>query len=441
MKHTGLVILFLPFLLIPAVTCGTDTLQVNDAIALALENNFSISLAEDDYRIAGINNSMGNAGMLPRVDVTAARSRSVNNQRQEYFDGRLREGKNAASDTKTAGVQLSWTVFDGLGMFIRREKLNELEKLSAIQLRSVIENTVSRIIGTYYEIVSQTKLSVVFHDALRISAERKSMAGTKYKLGGGSELALLQATVDMNADSANLIRQNALIENLKAELNGLLCRNLDTPFEVSDHIPVNRTMDYQELVSKANLENPGLQEARNAITLAMLAIKELKSNQIPTINFTSGYNYNQSQSEVGLLISNRNYGYSLGLSLSYNIFNGFTNKQKISTAKISEEASQTEYRNVEQEILTNLKKVFNDYRTNLWLVGFETENLGFAEHNFAIAKEKYRLGSLNDIEFRETQYKLITAENRLLSAFFSCKLAETELLRLTGQLSADLPDK
>jgi outer membrane protein TolC len=127
----------------------------------------------------------------------------------------------------------------------------------------------------------------------------------------------------------------------------------------------------------------------------------------------------------------------MGLSFSYNIFSGFTTREKISAARIRSESAEIELKNTKLEIEADLRQVYTDYATNLKLVQFETGSLDFARRNFSVAEEKYRIGSLNDVEFRETQAKLVEAENRLLTAQFRCKLAETELLRLSGQLSAN----
>jgi len=434
---------FIFLVLLSAVSSGqamaADTLQVNEAVALALQNNFSISLAQNDARIADVNNSIGAAGMLPRLDLTGSKTRTINNTKQEYFNGTSKVANNAATNNFQSGLQLSWTVFDGLNMFIQKNKLNELENLSGFQLRSVVEGTVADVVNTYFEIVSQEALEKVYREALKISEDRRNFAEAKYKLGSGSELNVLQATVDMNADSANLIRQTALIQNLKADLNFLLCRDLQHPFNVKSGIPVISNLDFKMLVKKAEEENPGLQMARNSISLASLAVRELQAQQMPRVTVNSGLRYSKSSSDADLFKFSRTYGYNVGLSFSYNIFNGFTTRQKISAARIRNESAETDLKNTQLEMEANLHQVYNDYVTNLKLVQFETRSLEFARHSFTITKEKYRIGSLNDIEFRETQSKLMEAENRLLSAQYRCKLAETELLRLSGQLSANTP--
>jgi outer membrane protein TolC len=417
---------------------NADTLKFAEALALALENNYDISLAYDDVKIAGINNSAGNAGMLPKIDLSAAKSLAINNSHQEYFDGRTRGGKGVKNRNQSAGIALTWTFFDGLNMFIQKEKLNEMEQLSNFQLRSVIENTVSQVANAYYNIVVQKRMADVYAEALSLSAERQYLAKVKFDLGGGSELAYLQATVDRNADSANYVRQMAVVENSVSVLNQLLCRDLKTEFEVEENIPMNFDLLYDELWNKVQEQNPQLLEARGSEKLAELAIKEVKATQYPRLSFNSGYNYSKSASDVGIYILNRNLGFTVGVSMSYNIFNGFTNKQKIKVARIRQESVEKENERLKLDIEASLQQVYNDYQTNLKLVEFEKESKQFAAHNFEVANEKYRLGTFTDIELRETQQKLMDAETRLLSAMFRCKSAELELLRISGQLSADI---
>jgi outer membrane protein len=436
MRKISFILLVLMYAAASERITAADTLQVNEAIALALHNNFSINLSENDLRIAGINNSIGAAGMLPRLDLTGSKTKTVNNTKQEYFNGTSKEANNAATNNFNSGIQLSWTIFDGLNMFIQKSKLNELENLSGFQLRSVIENTVANVIEIYYEVVAQEALGKVYREALQISNNRKNFASARLNLGSGSELAVLQAIVDMNADSANLIKQSALIENLKSDLNSLLCRDLDQPFNVTAGIPITGNLNYSDLIKKAEQENPELLSARNAITLASLTVKELQSVEMPRLTLNSGIRYTKSSSDADLFKFSRTYGYNFGLSISYNIFNGLTTRQKISAARIRGESAEIELKNTKLDVEANLRQVYNDYITNLKLVEFETGSLEFARHNFSVAEEKYRIGSLNDVEFRETQAKLIEAENRLLSARYMCKLAETELLRISGQLSA-----
>ncbi len=423
-------------------TLAQDTLKLNDAIALALKNNYSISMAEQNSKITAINNSMGNAGMLPKVDLTGTRSIAINNSHAEYFSGSIRDVKDAKTNVQNAGVQLSWTVFDGLNMFIQRDKLDELQQLSNIQLRGVVENMVAQVSRAYFNIVVQQKLLGIYHEALRISTQRKEFAKARFNLGSGSELAYLQATVDMNADSANYMKQLTVVTNSISDFNLLLCRELKSEVLVETWIPGNEILVYEDLWNKVQLQSPELQEARSAINLANLAIKEVKTARLPRLNINSAYSYNKSLSDVGTFTSNRNLGFSAGVTLSYNLFNGFTNNQKLQVARIKEETARQDAELQKINLEADLQQVYNDFQTNQKLLRFEQENIRFAHLNWNIAQEKYKLGALNDVELRETQKKLMDAENRLLQSTYNCKSAEIELKRISGQLSDTIaPEK
>ncbi|MBL7965362.1 MAG: TolC family protein [Prolixibacteraceae bacterium] len=419
-------------------TQAQETLKLQDAIILALKNNYSISLAKNTVAIADVNNSVGNAGMLPKLDVTGARTISINNSHAEYFDGRVRDVPKAQTNNQSAGIQLSWTIFDGMNMFIQRDKLNELEQLSNTQLRGVIENTVAQVSRVYYDIAVQQKILDLYHEALKISTQRKEFAKARLDLGSGSQLTFLQATVDMNADSANYMKQLAVVKNSVSDLNLLLCSDLKTPVLVEKNIPVEQTLLYDDLWNKVQTQSPDLQEARSAINLANLATKELKTTRLPRLSVNTGYSYSKSQSDVGVFTSNRNIGFSAGLTLNYNIFNGFTNNQKLKVARIREESAIQDAELQKMTLEADLQQVYTDFTTNRKLVNFEKENMQFARLNWDIAQEKYKLGALNDVELRETQQKLMDAENRLLQSLFRCKSAEIELMRISGQLSGNV---
>lgn len=411
-----------------------DTLKIQDALIIAMENNFDIYLAMNDNRLADLSNNPGNAGMLPDLSVTGSRSMSVNNTEQRYFDGRERTSPNAKNNTISAGVALGWTLFDGFNMFIQKRKLEELENLSEIQLRAVVENTVAEVIQAYYAIITQEEMVSVYREAMGISAERKRIASAGVRIGSSSELSLLQASVDYNADSSALIQQQKMLQNAKIDLNRLLCRDLYTPFVVTGGIPVRTDLIFEKLWMNVQQENPEIRMARANLSMALLDEKGSKSSLYPRINLSSGYNFNKSESEVGIMQLNRNRGFSLGVNASYTIFDGFVQRQNRSRARILLESAQVQAEQMELEIKAHLQSLYNEYETNLQLSRFEKANVELAQRNLDIATEKYRIGSSNDIELRETQKKLMDAENRYLTALFRCKSSETELLRMSGGL-------
>jgi outer membrane protein TolC len=433
MKRYFVCYLLATLLFSPAIL-AQDTLSLSQALMIAMENNFNISLASNDSRIARLNNTAGNAGYLPQLGITGARSMSVNNTYQQYYDGRERSSDAARNDNISAGMALSWTLFDGFDMFMQKKKLSELEGLSEIQLQATIENTASDVISAYYTVVTQRKMVEVYREAMAITSERKRIAKAGVGFGTSSELSLLQASVDYNADSSAYIQQVKLLQNAKIDLNRILCRDLHIPFETHTDIPIRADLDLDQLWEMVSAQNPEIRISRTNLSVALLERKSANSTLYPQLNFTSGYTYSKSQSEVGIMQMNQNRGYNVGINASYTIFDGFTQKQNRSKAQINLESAKIAAEQTELDIKAYLQRLFNDYQTNLQLSAFEKENVALAQRNLAIATEKYRIGSANDIELRETQKKLMDAENRYLTALFRCKTGETELLRMSGGL-------
>jgi outer membrane protein TolC len=232
-----------------------------------------------------------------------------------------------------------------------------------------------------------------------------------------------------------LVQQELRTLNARSDLNLLLCRDSKEHFKTDHRINLPENLSETALREQVEKENPDLMRARSMTTVATQDLKSAKSAYYPSLSVNSGYSYNKSSSEVGILQSNRNRGMTVGLSLNYPLFDGFSKKRDVSIAKLNLESARLSEEKSVMEISARFSMIFREYDTNRMLMKFEAENLNLAARNFSIAQEKYRLGAINDIELRETQIKLLDAENRYLLAQYRSKLAETELLRLSGQLS------
>jgi outer membrane protein TolC len=411
-----------------------DTLTLWDAIQTGLENNYSIILSRNDLEIARNNNTLGNAGFLPSVDLNASNNNTFNTTNQRTFTGTERNVKNAHNVTLNANVALNWTLFDGLSMFTTRGMLTEMERMGEMETRMRVENTVSAIIMNYYGIIQLKKVVKVLQDAVDLSLQRKTIAEAKYSLGSESELTLLQASVDLNADSNMLIQQLAELKNARANLNQLLARAPEVPFETTESIDLLEPLDYDTLTALSASQNIDLMLSRSNVLVSELELRNAQSDRLPRLSFNAAYGYNQLSAQTGYLEYNQAYGPSFGFTLSYNLFNGFNTSRNIRNARVYVNSAGVLHEQQVLDVNHSLYILYNEYLSNLDLVRLETQNQDIAKRNVEVALEKYRLGTISDIDLRETQKKLIDSQYQLLLAQFRTKQAETELLRISGEL-------
>lgn len=409
-------------------------LSAEQAVAVALENNYSIRLSRLSEKILENNVTIGNAGMLPVLDATAAQNNSITNSRQEYLDGRVNERDNAKANTLNAGVELNWLLFDGMRMFTGYDILKAQLAGGQLQTRLEIENTISEVLRQYYNIVQLRQKVTMFERSVGLGRIRTKIADEKLAIGAGSRLELLQARVDMNADISELLNLNDLITEATINMNLLLARSANAPFTVEDSITLMPPAEYATLKSRMERNNANLLLNRNDLELAGLNLKNIKGRRYPDLGLSMGYNFNRQESQSGFISAGKSDGFTYGLSARLPLFDGFNRSREERNARIGIETATLEHERYVADLNAQLLSTYSVYTNKLKTIELERENLETAYTNFDIANERYRLGELSGIEIREAQQNLLQAEDRLISLVYQARLLEIDLMQLAGEI-------
>lgn len=429
MKHTITLVLMLVCAVVVA-----QPLTPEQAVAIALEHNHGIRLAKLDARTAELLNNAGNAGMLPTLDANGFYSIDNSSTKQTFFSGEVREADNADSRVLDGALALNWTVFDGLAMFAAKDRLEALEQIGRTELRQQMEATVYEVLTGYYLTVQLASAVRVQEEGLRTSRERLKIVETGQRVGSSSGLQVVQARLDLSADSAallDLMQQRTMALN---RLNTLLGRAPDTPLEVAGSIAPAEDLDLDAVQRDARAGNTALQQARQQQLLADLSVKQLRGALFPRIDVYGNYGYTRSTSAVGFLQSNTQLGPDYGVRVSVPLFRGLQANRAVQVARITREqaaiGTELAQLQLEQQVLDG----WTAYTTARQRVALEEANLAGIRKQVDVALESYRVGMITAVELRDVQQSLIDSENRLLMAQFEAKAAELQLKWLAGRL-------
>ncbi len=428
------------FFLILICCCVHSTAQelpkfsLVDAVAEGLENNYSILLARKNEQLSSNNATIGNAGMLPSVTLNGTVTKGIANTNQQFIDGRVQDKSGAKSTNMNGNVALDWTVFDGLAMFANYNRLKEFEMMGQENVRSAIQQTVSSIMTVYFDIVSRQQEIEAIEHILKISRQRMRSANDLFEGGKVSKVDLLSAKVDYNADTASYIQQVEGLKNAKIQLNKLLAREITTDFEASDTIVIDQTLRYIQIHDKALAENPDVVLSRLSVNVASFSLKVAQGARYPKVRLTSTYTMTKLNSESGQVEQNKSNTFNYGATASIPLFNGLNIDREIKNARISKEAADLQYEEMQKNVEAQVATAFSVYEVNRKLVAFETSNLKLAAENLDISMDRYRFGAISAIELREVQRSYISATNRLIVATYNAKVAETALKLLTGEV-------
>ena len=415
-------------LLLPLTAAAQDLMTLDEAIMQALDHNYSLKITRNDQQIA--ENNVTIAPFLPTVTGSGRQTQTDNNVSSSASD----DSKNR-TNYYTAGVTMNWKLFDGLGMFTTYSRQKELLAMTSQQLKISVENLVMRVCSEYYNIIVQQSRLESALTSLSLSKARYDNAEEKYLLGVISGLDLQQAKIDLNADSSLVLSQQETVISAYIRMTNLLNVGHDISFNIRDSIVLAPEINIDSLREKTLKFNNQLILARQGEKLSQYDLQTVRALRYPTLNFSTGYNLTRYDYPWQASSYSQTKGLNWGFNMTWNIFTGLENNRKMANARLEAENSRLAYLDIENEILGELYLLYNTYMNNITVTLFETESAEVARTSLEIAMERYRLGSLSGLEFRDYQNNYLNAINRRLTALYQAKISEIGLRLLAGELT------
>ncbi|MCD0465295.1 TolC family protein [Flavobacterium sp. ENC] len=412
-----------------------EVLTIEDAMKIALENNFEIRIATNNSKISETNVTVGNAGMLPVATASVTDNNSIQNSKQTRQDGTSTSLDNAKNNSLNYGVSIGWTIFDGMKMFARHDQLKELQKLGDSELKRIILAKIGQVNSAYYDLFQQQQQLAALDTTIVISNQRLTLAKNRFTIGKASKLEVLNAQVDLNSDQVALLRQKESYANAKILLNQYLARDPKIDFKVTDQVTVDNKLVLADLIDLAQKQNPALETQIINKRVAELQLKQVKADRYPVVRLTSGYNFAESESSLGFTSSTSARGLNYGFNATLNVFDGFNQHRNEKIAKLQIENSQIAIEQQNMILNSQLSIAFQTYLTNLELIDLEEDNEAIARQNLQITLDKFKIGTITTIDFRTAQLNYVNAKVRYSNAQYEAKLSEIALKELAGNIN------
>ena len=431
-----IIICFSVFVFFFSALQGQQPLTPEEAVSISLKNNYDILVSRNDANIDSVNNTLGNAGMLPYLSATGTDNYSPsNNITQKPSTGPQVTSANTQSNSLTAGVNLNWTLFDGGKMFVTKNKLSEIEALGEIDFRDRVLQTTYNVVLAYYNIVKQKQQQSSIKQVISYNQDRVNILQTSFNAGATAKNNLLQAKIDFNVSTENSLTQENVINTAKRNLNQLLCRNIDsTAYDVIDSIPLTFKPNKEELLKIVQTNNTNILAYQKLTAIAALTIKESQSLRLPKVNFNAGYNYANSNYNYGTTVSNRTLGPQLGGSITIPLFQGGNINRQISNSKIQFKSAEYQLENAKLQVQTQFQNALTDFENQQKLLDIEQQNSEMVKENLEISLLRLKLGQTTALEVKLAQQSYEDSFTRLINFKYNLKIAETKLKQLIAGL-------
>lgn len=414
---------------------GQTLLTLEEAVSNVLENNFTIKIVKNELKVDELNNSIGNAGMLPKIGASVTNNNTVQYAELAQSNGNQIEIEGARNMNSSYGVGLDWTVFDGFKMFAKSKQLKEFQNLGETELRLAVLSKVSEVYNLYYALAIQQKHLTVMDSIISVSEYRLETAQNRFLIGKASKLEVLNAEVDRNSDLSNQVRIKEQWALLRIYLNELMSRPAETEFVVQEEVLPDVTLKLPELLKLSEEQNPELQMEHINKKIQEYELKQVRANRYPVLSLNTGYNLVHSQSPFGFVTETTGRNFTYGFTATMNIFDGFNQNRNEKTATLQLQNTELQIEQQKLAIQSRITSIYQTYLTQLHLVGLEEDNERIAAQNLDITLEKFKIGTVTPVDFRTAQVNYLNAVMRWQNALLDAKLSETALKELAGTLT------
>ncbi|MCF6341333.1 MAG: TolC family protein [Bacteroidales bacterium] len=428
-----LIILFM-IAAFPAVgqSVPDSVLSLPKAVQITMQRNYDIRIAKNNIRIAENNAGVLNTGYLPQLVGSAGGTYNKNNSDLTFFTGDKVSREGAVSKTYNAALGLNYRLFDGMNRHYNNKVLKADYSLSELQARAVIENTLIALVRSYYEVANLSARIENIKRTINISNIRYNYVKDQYFYGQATELDLLNSEVDLNNDSINFINTRRELELAENNLNVILSLEMDTPFRVDTLVNYSVGIEKELMLESALNRNVDYLIAQQNKNISDLLIKQSKSGYIPTLDINGNYGVSGLNSDLGNLLAQQSTGFTTGITLNWNLFDGGRTRTNELNARIALENSNQQLAQSKTELERQISDAYSNYSNALFVLRAEEKNKQTNRMNLSRSGEMFRLGQISSIDFRKAQVDLEDSINRYNEALYFAKIAELELMKLAG---------
>ena len=415
---------------------GQALMSHEEAMQIALENNYGIRLAKNAAQIAENNTSRYNTGELPSFRVNSGINYGATGSEISYHDANIPAASTWVANgvDYNAGISMNYLIYDFNGRTLNKDRLKELLDISHLEERQAIELNLLAVLAAYYNIAQIQENLYAQEEVLAVSRERKERAVFQFEYGKNNRLAVLNAEVDINRDSIDYLNLQQQLANEKRDLNLLLGRPVDTGFEIDTGILFTGDLMLESLLESAFNRNVDLLLAENDLRLSTL---DQKINQValkPRISAVSSLGLFGGLNDNRSTIKNQfATDFAAGVSLSWNLFDGGYTKVRQDNLKIAMESQQLLLERQRKELERDVRNAWTSYQNQLYIMEVEADNILTASLNFDRTTEQFRQGQVSSVEFRQAQLNRLYAQINYNRAKFIAKVNEIRLLQLSGK--------
>lgn len=435
-------------MLLPFMLFGQErTLTLQEAIDIALENNYQLKQAANNRGLADTRVRSAQGDFLPNLNANLGGRRDVGRQfiqEDLSFDDRTTYGLGGS-------ISSNVTIFNGFSNIANLRRAEAERETQELELERLRENVMFQTASRFLQVVLNEELLKISESSLEASMSQLEQISAQVEVGARPTVDLYnqEATV-ANDELAVIQRENSLAVS-KAQLIRIM--QDDSIAEVSPQMPTSDELALVPVDLNLNdLINAAL-ETRSDFRAQEFAIESNRQSQriaraqyLPTItaNASVSGSYSDQFSLLGQPVSfgdqffDQNIRRNFGFSISIPIFNRWNTRTNVQSAYVQLRNSELQLDNVRFQISEEVRQAYNDYISIAKELESTEKALIAAERAFETEQQRYEVGSTTLIELNLANAAYVQAQSNRIQTIYNFVFQEKLLDYFIGQLDSDL---
>ena len=416
-------------------TQDTLTLNLDKALEIALSDNPTIKVAEEEIALKKVSHKEAWQNLLPEASISGTMSHTITAPQFSIGDQTVKMGKDKAN-TATGTLNISLPLFAPAVYRAMSMTKTDIE-LAVEKSRASKQDLVNQVTKAYYQLMLTQDSYDVLQKSYKLAEDNYNIVNAKYRQGTVSEFDKITAEVQMRSVKPSVISAGNAVTLSKLQLKVLMGITADVDIKIDDSLAA-----YEGVVFANQLDNTVHEGLVNNTTMKQLElnrlmlqknIKSLRTNFMPTLGLGYSYQY-QSMNNDSWKVFNYNYGSSSSLvfSLSIPLYKA-SNFTKLKSNRIQMRQLDQNRLDTERKLNMQITSYQDNMSASSEQVSSNKENVMQAEKAVQIAGKRYEVGKGTVLELNTSQVQLTEAELTYNQSIYDYLVAKADLDQVLGR--------
>lgn len=403
---------------------------LSECIDYAVTHNIEVKQSDNQIQNLKVEKNTLRNSFLPNLNAGAS---------QNFTFGRSLNQNNTYEDSNIQNSSFSVTteipIFAG---FKRTASIaqNRFDLLAAEANRELIENNLSlNVAEAYFQILLNKEIYRIALEQIQLTKEQEACTQLLIENGKAAESQLYDVRAQLADDELTATEAKNSLRLAFLELAQLMELKGHERFDIDS---LGREISVPDMLNPVNIYQyavtcmPQIRQAYYTLQSKTKGIRIAKSGYYPTLSFAAGINTNYYDNGSGLGETfrrqlNNNMQKSLCFTISIPLFDRFSTRNQVRTARIDEDNARLSLENEKKQLYKNIEQAYTDAISAFEKYRSTTKAVAANQEAHRYAMEKYAAGKSTVFEYNEVKMKLANALSQQSQAKYTYLLKDRVL--------------